>query len=96
MYITNRMLPNETKPPEPFSISKGPTSTIASLSFQQESRWSVSDIGTVVFGCISSILGILALWQAFWMWQRQGSNVILSGTSPVLSLSHTGLTTGNQ
>ena len=90
MHITNRMILNKTEPQEPSSIFHGPTCTTASLNLQQGSRWGVSDIGTVVFGCISVVLGILALWQAFWMWQRQCSSAILSSISPILSISPLG------
>ena len=90
MHITNRMLLNNTEPSEPSSIFQGPTSTTASINLQQGPRWGVSDIATVVFGCISVVLGTLALWQAFWMWQKQRSSAILSGISPVLSPSSLG------
>ena len=34
---------------------------------QKQLGWSPSDIGTVVFGCISAVLGLLTLWLTFWL-----------------------------
>ena len=46
-----------------------PTASLAPE--QQNSQWSPEGISTVVFGCIASILGMLAIWATFWLGHRQ-------------------------
>ncbi|KAF6219502.1 hypothetical protein HO133_003970 [Letharia lupina] len=71
------MLPdNTTQTPEPPPTSNASSSTITSLNFQQGSQWGPSGIGTVVFGCVASVLGILALWMMFWLWQREPAHAV--------------------
>lgn len=80
LYAINRMLPdNKTQILEPSSISTASSPTITSLNPQQKSQWGPSDIGTVVFGCVASVLGILALWMMFWLRQREPGHTTSSG-----------------
>ena len=44
---------------------------------RQGPRWSPGDIGTVVFGCVATVLGTLALWSTIWLGHR-GSEVVRS------------------
>ena len=37
---------------------------------ESQPQWSPGDIGTVVFGCIASILGVLALYLTLWLGRR--------------------------
>ena len=45
-----------------------------SSSVQQNSQWGPGGISTVVFGCIASILGMLAIWATIWLGHRQSSS----------------------
>lgn len=45
--------------------------TDSSSSVQQNSQWGIDGISTVVFGCIGSILGMLAIWATLWLGNRQ-------------------------
>ncbi|CAF9919602.1 hypothetical protein IMSHALPRED_004668 [Imshaugia aleurites] len=73
------MLPeNKTQAPDPSPMLNSYSSTMTSFSFQQGSPWGPGDIGTVVFGCIASVLGILTLWIMFRLEQRQSGHAIRS------------------
>ncbi|KAL2042589.1 hypothetical protein N7G274_004348 [Stereocaulon virgatum] len=52
----------------PRTLSLPATSTSDS---QQHSGWSPSDIGTMLFGCIASILGVVTLWLTVWLNRRR-------------------------
>lgn len=54
-------------------------STAAPLSFPNQSQWSPGDIGTLVFGCIASVLGTLTLWVTFWLGRRHTLRVSENG-----------------
>ena len=56
-----------------------PLSTAAPVSFPNQSQWSPGDIGTLVFGCIASVLGILTLWTTFWLGRRYTLRVSENG-----------------
>ncbi len=43
----------------------------ATTSTQDQSSWNSGVISTVVFGCIASILGVLAIWATMWLGRRQ-------------------------
>lgn len=45
----------------------------ATSSAQEQSSWNSGVTSTVVFGCIASILGILAIWATIWLGRRQTS-----------------------
>ena len=64
----------------PFNVSYPTTS---SAPVQQNPQWSPDGISTVVFGCIASILGMLAIWATLWLGQRQFNS---SSMSPTLLL----------
>ena len=64
-------------PPSHAMASSSPNSV---SKFQIQSAWSPSDVGTVVFGCIGSVLGILTLWLTFWL-GRQRFEFIIHGES---------------
>ena len=49
-------------------------STATSSQVQQNSQWGPGGISTVVFGCIASILGMLAIWATIWLGHRQFSS----------------------
>lgn len=78
MYAASIILP-QIESPESTPTFNCPSPTITSLSFQQGSQWGPSDIGTMVFGCVASVLGILALWLTYWLWQRQPGDGVRSG-----------------
>ena len=42
------------------------SSTAPPFPFPPQSQWGPGEIGTLVFGCIASVLGLLTLWAAFW------------------------------
>ena len=44
--------------------------------FQNQSGWSPGDVGTVVFGCIGSVLGTLTLWLTLWLGRQRFKLVI--------------------
>ncbi len=54
----------------PATSAAATTSTPTSYHLPTQSGWSPSDIGTIVFGCIASILGALALWLTTWLGHR--------------------------
>ena len=43
---------------------------------QSQPKWSPSDVGTVVFGCIGSALGVLTLWLTFWLGRQRFKLII--------------------
>lgn len=45
----------------------------ATNSAQEQSSWNSGLTSTVVFGCIASILGMLAIWATMWLGRRQTS-----------------------
>ncbi len=48
--------------------------TVSSSPVQQNSQWGPDGISTIVFGCIASILGMLAIWATIWLGHRQFSS----------------------
>ena len=38
---------------------------------ESQPGWSPGDIGTVLFGCIGLVLGILTLWLTFWLGRQR-------------------------
>ena len=50
-------------------------STATPFPLPLQSQWSPGDIGTLVFGCIASVLGVLALWATFWLGRRRALHV---------------------
>ena len=46
-------------------------STATPFPLPLQSQWNPGDIGTLVFGCIASVLGLLALWATFWLGRRR-------------------------
>ena len=46
-------------------------STATPFPFPPSPQWEPDDIGTLVFGCIASILGVLTLWATFWLRRRR-------------------------
>ena len=87
LHALNRMLPtNQTQVPQPSPTFHTSSSPIGSLSSQQDSQWGASGIGTVVFGCVASILGILALWMMFWTRQRDSGHSEISGMGSTFHL----------
>ncbi|CAD6583027.1 MAG: hypothetical protein ASARMPRED_001199 [Alectoria sarmentosa] len=85
-------LNNNTQILEPSPILNASSSTITSLSSQQGSQWGPSGIGTVVFGCVASVLGILALCMMFWLRQRESGHAIISDGEMGSRHSHTDIT----
>ena len=45
--------------------------TATPFHFPPERQWGPDDIGTLVFGCIASVLAILTLWATFWLERRR-------------------------
>ena len=52
--------------------------TTSSAPVKQNPQWSPDGISTVIFGCIASILGVLAIWATFWLGHRQLSSRSMS------------------
>ncbi len=52
-------------------------STATPFPLPLQSGWSAGDIGTLVFGCIASILGVLTLWAAYWQGCRRALRVVV-------------------
>ena len=75
-------VPATTKPTSSTPMIAPPGYTMASSSPnsasepQSQPRWSPSDVGTIVFGCIGSILGILTLWLTFWLGRQRFKLII--------------------
>lgn len=68
-----------TNPSTPPSIAPT-TTTNAGTSAQEQSSWNSGVISTVVFGCIASILGVLAIWATIWLGRRQTSSAARNST----------------
>ncbi len=60
---------SSTKP----SVPAAAAAAAAISSAQEQSSWNSGVTSTVVFGCIASILGILAIWATIWLGRRQTS-----------------------
>ena len=56
--------------PEAATLTNTSYTTPTFSSAQQNSQWSPGGISTVVFGCIASILGMLASWATIWLGNR--------------------------
>ena len=69
--ITNTMLANNmTQPHGLAGTSSSAFSTATPLSFPSIPQWGPDDIGTLVFGLIASVLGVLTLCATFWLRRR--------------------------
>ncbi|KAM0798467.1 hypothetical protein BDR22DRAFT_823316 [Usnea florida] len=96
LSATNSRLPaNETQSPDVSPTLHTSSSPNSPLSSQQSSQWGASGIGTVVFGCTASILGILALWMTFWTRQRQPAHADVQEERAELQNSETDATASN-
>ena len=51
------------------------------FQIQQTPQWGPNDISTIVFGCIASILGVVALWVTFWLGRRRSHEPPSNGMS---------------
>lgn len=51
------------------------TSTGIPYPLPPESQWGPGDIGTLVFGCIASVLAVLTLWATFWLGRQRATSV---------------------
>ena len=54
-HLSEVLATNHTTPPQPDS------------SELDQSQWSPGDIGTILFGCIASILAVLGLYLTLWL-----------------------------
>ena len=89
LHLMNRMLPDSKTPtPVPSLNYNASAPTISSPSVQQDSKWGPSGIGTLVFGCVASVLGALTLWAMFWFRQRQPGHAVASGMLSALPFKH--------
>lgn len=61
-----------------------PNLTQPSFYFPNQARWGLNDISTVVFGCVASILGVLALLMTIWLGRRRASFLHGAGLSNML------------
>lgn len=55
------------------------SSTAPPFPFPPQSQWGPGEIGTLVFGCIASVLGILTLWATLWLSCRRASRAAAIG-----------------
>ena len=60
--------------PEAATLTNISYPTASPSSVQQNSQWGPGGISTVVFGCIASILGMLAIWATIRLGHRQSSS----------------------
>ena len=51
--------------------SSSSSSTATAFPFPPSPQWGPEDIGTLVFGLIASIIGVLTLWATFWLRRRR-------------------------
>ena len=58
------------------------SSPAAPFSLSNKSQWSPGDIGTLVFGLIASLLGVLTLWVTFRLGRQRGSRDVRNGLYP--------------
>ena len=63
MYATYKIAP-----PSYATASSSPNPASKS---QIQSGWSPGDVGTVLFGCIGLVLGIMTLWLTFWFGRQR-------------------------
>ena len=53
------------------SYAMASSSPNSAFKSQNQSGWSAGDVGTVLFGCIGSVLGVLTLWMTFWLGRQR-------------------------
>lgn len=70
---------NLTQPHEVQGRPGSSFSTATPFPFPPEPQWGPDDIGTLVFGCVASILGIFTLWAAFWLPRRRTLRAVENG-----------------
>ena len=51
--------------------SSSSLSTATLFPFPPSPQWGPDDIGTLVFGLIASLLGVITLWATFWLRRRR-------------------------
>ena len=71
---TNSTHPALTIPPPSYAMAS--SSPNSASHFQNQSGWSPGDVGTVLFGCIGSVLGILTLWLTLWLGRQRFKLII--------------------
>ena len=54
----------------PSYVTASSSPTPASES-QNQSGWSPGDVGTILFGCIGTVLAVLTLWLTFWLGRQR-------------------------
>ena len=47
-----------------------PLATATPFPFPPDPQWGPDDIGTIVFGCLASVLGVFTIWATFWLGRR--------------------------
>lgn len=72
---TKSIATNHTIPSQPTFPTLGPP------------QWSPGDISTIVFGCIASILGVLALYLTLWLGRRGPGYLARHGMCSMLGLN---------
>lgn len=60
-------------PPRVAMASSPPNSASKS---QNPPGWSPGDVGTVLFGCVGSVFGVLTLWLTFWLGRQRFKLII--------------------
>ena len=79
------LIPPTTKPTPSTLILTPPdhamNSSIPNPASKSESQhgWSPGDVGTILFGCIGLVLGILTLWLTFWLGRQRFRFIIKEG-----------------
>ena len=63
-------------PPSYAMNSSSPNSASKSGS---QPGWSPGDVGTILFGCIGLVLGVLTLWLTFWLARQRFRLIIKEG-----------------
>lgn len=63
-------------PPGPAMNSSSPNPAPKSES---QRGWSPGDVGTVLFGCVGLVLGVLTLWLTFWLARQRFRFIIKKG-----------------
>ena len=60
----------------PLSYAMASSPPNSTFQFQSQPGWSPGDVGTVVFGCIGSVLGILTLCLTLWLGRQRFKLII--------------------
>lgn len=74
-FIAVQAPPKATSTPSASTTAHGPASSISpsqpTFSLPHQSRWGPGDISNVLFGCVTSFLGAMAVGLPYYLYRRQ-------------------------